>query len=569
MNKQGLPQGGLNGGVPIGQISSPYVSGQHTEFNTLLRAFGDQSNNVFLGMLRLWRQFDALPTPLLDLTELSGPEAVIYTNGMGSKIEFGVPYDMPMPFVKAKIVDGMIDKPGIGNSYVPLVLSEGIYTNGDFLTNDKRNGTEVRIHPTIPVEPFGKGDSFLYLVTPSSGDPEDYIPHEVLEPGTRWCKIDNRAGEFDTIESSITNPERKGVMLMSHTTGNSTINISHSITSYADFSNIQSMSSGSTIKNVFDYTNENISNADRNALINFGKYEGGKMKGIGWAPYIFPKMVMELAIMKEHAMTWAKSGAWIGSNGKRVTRPKGYYQWIKQHGSYYTYNTLRQLPNIIKNAMADMFANSKIPASQRRAKFRLGTAAFIELQKYMRQQFKIDNPFLIVNDGKNPQLNGILTGSFDSLAFKTPRFVSYEFPEVGQLDIEIDVALDYIDNSNDIKHYDAGYYPNSSYMIFIEDVTSANFTNMKPRNAEYNVAGSYDNGTNVVQVKPRGFYDTVSFKIGKGCNPSLKAFAGQNPNSQIVSSDSNGFQISMQTTAEIFVKDASRIMLIEYVPSKY
>ena len=57
--------------------------------------------------------------------------------------------------------------------------------------------------------------------------------------------------------------------------------------------------------------------------------------------------------------------------------------------------------------------------------------------------------------------------------------------------------------------------------------------------------------------------------VGYDCNPSLKAFIGQNPNSQVASMESRGFKIKMETVAEIYVKDPSRTILIEYVPNIY
>lgn len=568
MNVKGLPQGGFNGGVPIGVVSSPFISGKHTELNTILDAFGNDGNRVFLGMLKLWNQYNELPTPMLNLTELTN--AIIYTPTLGSSIDTAVPYKIGCPYVKYKDIDSLINKPGFGGSFVPLILSEA-YANGDTLTNDLRNGFQVRVHPQTPIVPFGKGDGFVHMVTPASSDPEAYIPHEYLEPGVRWIKIDNRGGEDDTHSSALSN-SREGIMQLSHKTGNSYLNISHQITSSADFADIETLR-GDGIRNLNLVNYKNMKPSDRDAILNFGITNGdGKLKpgsGIGWMPNVVNKMMREFAMMKEHSMTWAKSYSFVGSGGKLVTVPRGYYQWIKQFGSYHTYSNFRELPNLLKNITGQLFANRKgLPLHERRVKFGMGMGAMIEIQKAFKEQFTSDNPFLIVNDGNNPQLKGMLTGSYDNLAYKPFRITSVEFPEVGEIIIEHRPALDYIDDMNEVKSY-TGAFPNSAYMIFVEDITESSFSNMLPKGAEYNVSGDYNNGTNIVQVKPRNYYDTTTFMVGHGCNPSLKAFIGQNPNSQVASMESRGFKIKMETVAEIYVKDPSRTILIEYVPNIY
>lgn len=566
-----MPQAGFNGGVPIGSISTPYVSTKHTELNTILSAFGNDGNRVFLGMLKLWNQYEELPTPMLNLTEMTN--AIIYTPTMGSSLDFAVPYKLGLPFVKYKDVDELIRKPGYAGSYVPLILSEDCYTNGDRLTNDLRNGEQVIVSHTVPVVPFSKGDGFVYMVTPASDDPEAFIPHHVLEPGVRWVKIDNRQGEEDTHTSSLVGTNRSGIMQLSHQTGNSEISIGHSIKSYADFTDITSLKGGPLSLNVANYSAQGMSPQDRDAILNYGEVgpDGKLKKGSfkGWMPTIIDRMMREFAMMKEHSMTWAKSYSFRDAAGKRYYVPKGYYQWIKQHGSYHTYSSFRELPNLLKNIMGQLFANRKgLPVHMRRVKFKMGMGAEIELQKAWMEQFKASNPFQIVNDGRNPQLQGMLSGSYDALKFKNPRVVSYEFPEVGTIEIEHSAALDYIDDATEIRGH-TGALPNSSYMIFVEDITEDGFSNMLPKGAEYNVSEPYNNGSNIVQVKPKNYYDTINFIAGSGCNPTLRALTGQNPNSQVVSTFDKGFHVRMLGTAEIFVKDPSRTVLIEYVPNSY
>lgn len=106
----------------------------------------------------------------------------------------------------------------------------------------------------------------------------------------------------------------------------------------------------------------------------------------------------------------------------------------------------------------------------------------------------------------------------------------------------------------------------TSYMIFIEDITADSFTNAFNNKGHVQAIGTtdYDNGPNVVQLKPKNFIDELGFFAGVGASPTLKKFASSN----LLSTERRGFGVQGWTTGEIFVKDASRIALIEYKPDK-
>ena len=85
----------------------------------------------------------------------------------------------------------------------------------------------------------------------------------------------------------------------------------------------------------------------------------------------------------------------------------------------------------------------------------------------------------------------------------------------------------------------------------------------------YNVADGFNNGSNIMSIKPKNYVDTMAFKVGTGCNPTLKKFIGLSPNSFVHSEDKKGFGVSMMTSGEIWVKDPSRTVLVEYTPESY
>jgi hypothetical protein len=276
-------------------------------------------------------------------------------------------------------------------------------------------------------------------------------------------------------------------------------------------------------------------------------------------------MQMELAYMKEKRLMWGHGAVLQGAGRAKMRVASGYYPQIKNRGSYDTYSDFSQLPNKLKNILGHLYANRHdIPYQKRRAKFRMGAGAMIEMQKAFMTQFKSDNPFTILGDHK--ALEGMLTGSYDALVYKPIRVVSVQYPEVGVVEIVHDPVLDIIDVENPNNPYN-GMYPNSSYMVFIEDLTDQDFSDAMPKSG-YNVDSkdAFNNGSNVVMIKPKNYYDTMSFKIGSGCNPTLKQYTGQSANSQVVSTSDRGFGVEMLTCGELWVKDPSRVVLLEYKP---
>lgn len=565
MIKKGLPNQGLGGGVLIGSKSSEFYSAQHTESNTLYDAFGGDGKRMWLGMIQYWNQYYELPTPLLKMTELSGQ--ILETPGFGAYLDYVTPYKLRKPFVKANLVDVTVSKPGAGGTPIPLVLSAK-YAQGDILTNDYRNGTQVRVSTEDPVLAYGNGDGFVHMVTLASNDPTEWIPREVLEPGREWYKIDHRSGEFGLKSSSLTSGDM-GLIQQSYKTAGSEISISHEITSWADTFKVDSLSKNNIYPGVYSYAN--MSDKDSNAIVNMYQMDpkGNPIKGTNkWMPTIISKMIEELALMKEKSMTWSKGFTFTGEGDVKVDVPTGYYHQVKERGNYFQYDDPNDIMKVMKDMVAELFAGRKnLMIKDRRIKFTMGLGAIQHAQRAFGDYARATNPFLVINDGKSPITNGIFTGpDFQNLTYKQPRIISVEFPEIGVVEIEHNAALDFLDDDNQFQHYE-GLLPASSYMIWVEDLTATEFSNAIPKGAKWNVPdGASKISANVVQLRPEGYEDTISFIPGRGNNPTLRAFLGMGAKSQIATSENKGFKVIMDTVGEVFIKDPSAIVLGEYVP---
>ena len=558
---QGLSN--VNGAIQTGMGFSPYFSKKHTDSNTLLSAFnGDGSNTMYLGMLKLWSQYKMLSAPLISMTELEGN--TLYTNGFGSLLGFTIPYNVGLPKIKENLCGDQV-KPGIGGAVFPIVLTEDCFTNGDVITYDYRNGKQLRIEED-EIVPYGSGWKYMVKVA-TMNELDDYFPPQALEPGTQFMKISNYSGEYDQNTSTLSNMTRTGLMNFSYQTGSAEMSIGHWVTSYGDMLEVTDAQKNPNLLWLQNYSNLN----DNKGLINFFNYTkdgSGKVVPIAgstsWMPSIIAAMQIELATMKERALMWGQ-GMEIGGSGRAKTRvASGYYQQVKNRGNYITYSSTNQLPNILKNIVGQLFANrTDIAFKDRRVKFRMGMGAMIAMQQEFMTQFKSGNPFTIFN--ADPILKGMLSGTYDDLAYKPIRVTSLQYPEVGVVEIEHDPVLDFIDVENEIVPYN-GQYPNSSYMVFVEDLTNQDFSNAMPKSGTYNVDSGFNNGANVMMLKPKNYVDTMGFEIGIGCNPTLKQFTGWNANGYVHSSKNKGFGVTMLTAGEVWIKDPSRVVMVELVP---
>lgn len=566
--KRGSPQNGFNNSQLIQTRVSPYISGKHTEANSILQSFGNDINKLYLGILKPWNMIRRVSTPLINLTELS--KNVMEVPSFGAILDYDLPYHVGYPQLREVFGDNT-DKLGINNSYFFIVLDRNEYTYEDVITNSKRQGVQLQIAAKRDfigeiIEPYGNG--WKYAVKLATNDPEEYVTMDVLTPGTTFVKLANYSGEFDINDSAVSDYNRTGIARMRYLAGQSEIGISHSVTSWGDSFRVETSKQGNKF-GLSEYTVQ-----AQEAITNFVSVDKatGKPLASTWVPTVIRKMVEELAMMKEYALMWQKPYVKTDAAGKKYRVPAGLYWWIKNFGNYQTYSDFKELPNLIKWIIGYVFAGRyDMPANERKIKIRTGSGGMIEMHKWFNEYFKGNNQFLIVNDGQNPFLKDMITGKdVQNLSFKQPRFISGHFPELGLVEVEHDASLDLVDEDYEQLAY-TGSHANSSYMIFIEDVTSPTFSNRAQGAPELDpgYTDTYHNGANIVMLKPKGYQDTTSITPGRGYNPTLYSFFGMNPKQQIAVDQRKGFTMSMLTCGEIFVKDASKMIMLEYVPVGY
>lgn len=565
-----LPQNGFNGAQVLQTRVSPYISGKHTEANSILNSFGNDVNKLYLGMLKPWNLMQKISTPLISMTELSNN--VIETPSFGAALDFDVPYKVGYPKLIEVIPTGDADRLGINNSFFYVVFDENEFSPGQVITNSKRNGVQLQVAakhevPEEPIVPYN-GTYWRMAVKLVTNDPEAFVPLDALTPGMTFIGMAVYSGEFGEEYSGVQNFSRTGIARMRYLTGQSEIGVFHSVTSHGDSFRVESAKS----RNAVGVDTYDI--AANKMITEFTMVDKATGKNLSstWVPTIIAKMVETLAMQKETAMMWQKPYVKTDRTGKKYRVPAGYYYWIKNFGNYQTYSDFEELPHMIKWIIGYVFSGrTDIPMNERRITIETGSGGMIELFKWFNEYFKANNQFLIMNDGKNPFLKGMIEGNdVENLSFRQPRFVSAHFPELGKVEIKHNPTFDLVDEDYEQLAY-TGAYSNSSYLIMIKDVTSPEYSNraLGAKELDPGYTDTYHNGANVVMVKPKGYTDTVSINPGVGYNPTLYSFFGMNPKQQIATSLKKGFDISMLTCGEIFVKDCSKIIMLEYVAPGY
>lgn len=555
----GTPMRTVNGAFQTGLQYTRLLGTAHTDSTTLLNYLQtDQTNSISLGVMKLAHQFNLLSAPLISMTELENN--VILTNGFNALLNFQIPYKMSFPKIKENLCGDLV-KPGIGGESFPIVLTEQAFVAGDIITTDYRTGRQLIIDDE-PVIPYGDGSRYMVKLA-SYDEISDYYPPQFLVPGTQYMKVDNQSGEFDTNASKISDMNRMGLMNYSYQTGSGEIAIDHWITSNGDMLNLGDLQSNPSMQWLNQYKDLN----SNKGIMNFYKMnpiDGKPMpNSMSWMPTIIMTMQMELAKMKENRLMWGH-GTMIQGNGRTQTRVgSGYYPQIKNLGNYQEYHEFSQLPNILKNMVGTMFAGRRdLRPEQRRVEFEMGMGAMQIMQKEYMTAFNGTNPFTILAD--HPVLKGSITGTYDNIAYSPIKVTSYEYPEVGRVTIKHNPLLDIIDVNNPNNSY-TGMYPNSSYMVFIRDLTSSQTSNSMPTSG-YSVPEGYNEGANTVMIKPKEYQDQMGFKVGFGCNPTLQKFIGQKPSNFTYSEDGKGFKVKMATCGEIYVLRPQEVGLIEFKP---
>lgn len=532
---------GLNNSVFVG--ATKFDPSKFTDLNWLYTNYKKESFTTYKGMISLWNQRKLMSTPLISMTELNN--SVMTVNNIEGRMRYSIPYDLGLPYVLEDLTTG-IDKPGIDGQKFKLKLSENCFTNTDILTYDLRDGVTLYV---TEEEIYQEGDGWVYTVQiPANNKKSTYFPKRFLKQGTQFMKIANINSEYDTQKSSIS--LRSGIMDLELQLGGGHRSVYHWITGYADMVRMDENKHPHLA-----YINQ-YAQSKGSTFMFMNKDQNGKVipKSLRWMSVVEGLLWAEMKMMEERDLMWNKGGVVQGSGRRTVRIGTGLYEQMR-NGNRVIYNTLTL--DIIENTLANLFYQSNIPIEQRRTKIQVGTGALIEISKLLADDFKTYNPFLVqISDLPGKALYGA-----DSMNMGYGfRFTSKRFPVAGMVEFEYNPALDGV-QGNRVQDSLNGEYPIESYTLMIFDVTDGTKTNAagKVKGVEYRVENGFNEGSNIVLVKPEGYTDTFwGYEIGTQHPLGPGAMHGM-----IGSSQRDGYAIWMKNFSTIWLKDATRSVIIE------
>jgi hypothetical protein len=494
----------FNNSVVVGQ--SKFDVGKFTDLNSLFSLYKKDSFTTYKGMIHLWNQRKLMNTPLISQTELMN--SVMYVNGAEGKFRYSVPYDLGLPYIVENLAAD-ITKPGIDGQKFKIKLSENCFTNTDIITYDYRDGVTLYVTED---EIYEESDGWVYTVTIPTANKTTFFPQKFLKPGTEYMKITNVNGEHDTQKSSIW--LRQGSLDLEMQIGGGR-SVYHWITAYADMLKID----GGDPR--YGYLNQYSDLRKTNStLVFFNKDQhGNRIPGsTKWMNRIEAMLWAEMKMMEERDLMWNKGGIVQGSGRRSVRVNTGLYEQMRNGNR--------------------------------------GTGAMIEVSKLLADDFKHNNPFL-VNAG---DVKGYLYGGAMNLGFGF-RFTSKRFPVAGEVIFEYNPALD--NRHNRVQDGLIGEYPIESYTLMVLDITDGSTSNAaaKVKEVEYRVEDGFSDTSNLVLIKPEGWADTYwGYELGTQHPLGAQATKGMYSSSQ-----RDGYAIWMKNISSIWLKDATRSVIIEKV----
>ena len=532
----------LNNSVMVGQTK--FDPSKFTDLNWIYTNYKKDSFTTYKGMISLWNQRKLMSTPLISMTELNN--SVVYVNNTEGRLMYSIPYDLGFPYISEDLTKD-IDKPGIDGQKFKIKLSENCFTNTDILTYDLRDGITLYVTED---EIYEEADGWVYTVQIPSGNKKGtYYPKKFLAPGTQFMKITNVNGEYDTQKSSISS-FRSGIMDLELQLGGGNRSVYHWITGYADMARFDE-SKHPFLAYINQYAQQKGS-----TFVFYNKDAQGRPvpKSTRWMSVVEALLWAEMKMMEEKDLMWNKGGVVQGSGRRSVRVGTGLYEQMR-NGNRVVYNTLTL--DIIENTLANLFYNSNIPIDQRRTKVQVGTGALIEISKLLADDFKTYNPFLVP---LNALPGNPLYGKDEMNIGYGFRFTSKKFPVAGTVEFEYNPALDGV-QGNRVQDSLIGEYPIESYTLMIFDVTDNRITNAagKIKGVEYRVENGFNEGSNIVLVKPEGYADTFwGYEVGTHSPLGPSSMQGM-----FSSSQRDGYAIWMKNFSTIWLKDATRSVIIE------
>ncbi len=457
------------------------------------------------GLMSLWGQQTTRKYGQSILRDLIMENSMINVNGWDGGFTYSLPVvDYKGCYTTRDTSSQMF--PGIDGNTFKLVLNKA-YTTGDRLTNDKMNGQEVLVSNEEPVVAVAEG--WEHTVTLNTNDKEEWFLPSNLIKGISFYKVGHAVlGERGTNFSHFDLPDTVGEMKCEFRLG-AFSGVESYMTGMADSKSFNGGDAKSKqylqmLQDEFE-GNEYAILAPLKVGANGKRVPDFKNAKLG-ATMEFLTM-RELERITSERLMWGRAGTFKQGNGTVARLNEGLWHQLRR-GKVETYGRPGGITRDHIQTIAEyLFRNN--PNKQildRKIVLKCGRFAFQNILEIFSDEVNAQNSSLNAFLGADRTIPNPVKGTDPfNLEYTAIRFTTVFLPNIGQVKIEEDTALNYMDG---IDRFAQGMHPNgmahTAYSIVIYDVEDQQYSNNKelPKGATFVDGGNQ--GANINLVKPEG-----------------------------------------------------------------
>jgi hypothetical protein len=512
----------INGlpGIVQGRFSSQGVrtdnGGKFTDYSMLTTLQRRNPSAYDKDLINLYSQTGLYRNDFLDLINQSTPYEV--DGGADSFY-----YNVALPYENNVITDipastYALDSIGIDGHEFDLVVKYKVAKNDILALGSYSKGAQIFV--TVDPKPVLGG----WLITATSASNE-VISKKWLSIGVPVGKVGNAIGEFDQDYSGIGRLGEK--ITLYHTLG-SEQGVEHTITGWAD-----------DVR--FDGQVDKLGRPKD--LLVYLQGRPGEMptskQFMMWEPYVEFALRKELLSMRVKKFLWARGGV-VRTNGSRQNEKlisTGVYHGIKKYGNYYSFNKGEFGPQILRDALGDLFYQRK-DVKDRYAKMYTNTAGMLLWKQMLKDDALGSGLSLTAN------VDAIHTGDVNASSPSNNLVYSWSFSKMYSTEtglVEV-VHLSELDNDDLSGTTYAGRYKDPIFLIL--DVSNSSNGSLKDNIREVRMKGR----PNMIW----GYMDGLRHHNG--------AFASQGHS---MGHKADSYTVIMKERVDPFVEDFSKMVLIE------
>lgn len=521
--------------------------------------YNEDPDKNHLGLLELFANITNYPKPMY--LGMIKRDAVINVNGVNGKFRYDLPVENTYEVVTVEDTSLKYKQPGIEETLFEIVLNAE-FSQGDILTYDVINGTMLMI--ATDREPRMEGENWRYWCRLWGKSRAKYFPKDKLRAGIKYFKVSHVLGEFSTQFSRVGGASKMGLItcefqLAGHrgVEGETTMYAGIKSLAYAD------RYTQSFLQRAYDQVRR-LSETNDGAPVDYAIIASRDANGridlsnARVANTVSMFCLAELMKMEAYELMFMRGGAIKTHNGVLMKNEGLYHQLRRGFTIQYARPGGIRREHFMEAADYIFRGRTDLKIEDRRMKFKVGAKAYQNIVEIFRDEFFAQLGALAPLLGTDRIINNPVSGPNNALELGTVTIKSVVIPGIGNVTIEHEPSLDYVDMVDRTQMVD-GMIPLTSYSCIMEDLTSAEWTNAYAGIPAGSEAKLGNMNSNVFYVKPEGASMFWGYEQGRW---SSRVTAGE-----ILSSHSRmSEQFWCHSVSACWVKDVSKFVTIELMP---